>query len=146
MSNLSQMPKHFMKKVQESIKSHATQSQRIPPSGTPVKAESNDLPSSRIRFFNDTVKNEPHSPSSNTSRNLSNLEDMCRNEEYVQIAFLKSRFVEITHIFLSFPKSHIDGYAYIIELSPEILNEKAILSLRDALSIFIDWGRRTQAL
>ena len=143
-----QMPKYSMNKVQESIEgrtsrvltsttlSKVLQSPRIPPSGTPVKSE----PSSRIHFFNTSVKKELDSPSSHTSRDLSDLEDICRNEEYVQIAFLKSHFIEFTHIFPSFPKTHIDGFTYVIELSPEILNEQALLSLRDALQYSLTGG------
>jgi len=142
-----------MDKIREASKSHAkmsidstplqtSESQRIPPSGTPVKSEHDDIPISNNRFINHfNIKSESNSPLSHaSSRNLSDLEDICPNEESIQIAFLKPRFSEFTHIVPSFPKTHPDGYAYIIELSPEILNEKAILSFRDALQYSLTGG------
>jgi len=157
MPSPSQLPKYFMKKVQESIKSHSKGSiltkdllsPRIPPSGTQIKLEVSGLSLSQIRLFSNSVKKEPASPSSpslssssHTSSNPSDLEDIAHKEEYIQIGFLKPRFAEFTYIFPSFPKTHPDGYAYIIELSPEVLNEKAILSLRNALQYSLTGGGR----
>jgi hypothetical protein len=126
------MPKYLMEKVtgaQKALKSSNTtttpikisQSPRIPPSGTSVKLN-------------------PDSPSSQSSLNLSELEASTKSEEYIQIAHLKPRFSEFTHVFPSFPKTHIDGFAYIIELSEEILNEKALQDLRDALQYSLTNG------
>jgi hypothetical protein len=156
MPSPSQMPKYFMDKVQKSIKSHSRvsttastpskapmQSPRIPPSGTPVKSELNKSPLPETRFLNHLVKDEPDPLSSHMDRDLSDLSDLekvSRGDDYIQIAFLKPRFVEFGHSFPAFPKTHIDGYAYVIELSPEILNEKALHSLRDALQYSLTGG------
>jgi hypothetical protein len=150
MPSASEMPKHFMKKVHESIERRRSQASlplsstskapeypRIPPSGTPVKSEPKDQPSSSSRT---TIKDEPDSPSSQTSRNLSDLEEMCRDEEYVQIAFLKPRFVEFSNTVPSFPKTHVDGYVHVIELASELVNEKALLSIRDGLQYSLTNG------
>jgi hypothetical protein len=40
---------------------------------------------------------------------------------------------EFTGIFPEFPKTHVNGYAYIIDLDERVLNEKAIADLRNAL-------------
>jgi hypothetical protein len=152
MPSPSEMPKHFIKKVHESIERRRSQaslpllsskvleSPRIPPSGTPVKSEQKEQLSSDIRSSRTTVKNEPDSPSSQISRHLSDLEEMCRDEEYVQIAFLKPRFVEFSNTVPSFPKTHVDGYAHVIELTRELLNEKALLSIRDGLQYSLTNG------
>jgi len=42
--------------------------------------------------------------------------------------------------FQLFQKTHVNGYAYIIELSDEILNEKALLNLHDALQYSLTNG------
>ena len=58
----------------------------------------------------------------------------------IQIAHLKAEFSEFTYVFPAFPKTHENGYAYIIELSTEILNEKSLLDLRDALQYSLTGG------
>ena len=40
---------------------------------------------------------------------------------------------EFTSIFPEFPKTHIKGYAYIIDLDEQLLNEKAIMDLKNNL-------------
>ena len=69
------------------------------------------------------------------------MENLCRNEKYMQITFLKPCFTEFMHIFSSFPKTDIYGYIYIIKLSAEILNEKALLRLQDALQYSLSGGQ-----
>ena len=59
---------------------------------------------------------------------------------------MKPRFFEFTHIFPPFPKTHKNGYAYIIELSNEVLNEKALVNLRDALQYSLTGGGGARVL
>ena len=126
------MPKYLIEKMTEAPKAlkpssttttpmKISQSLRISPLGTPVKLNSD-------------------SPLLQSSLNLPELESSTKSEEYIQIAHLRARFSEFTHIFPSFPKTHIDGFAYIIELSDEILNEKALHDLRDALQYSLTNG------
>jgi hypothetical protein len=61
-------------------------------------------------------------------------------EEGIRIAHLKPRFLEFTHVFPAFPKTHPEGYAYIIELSLEVLNEKSLVQLCDALQYSLMGG------
>lgn len=156
----SQLPKYLFEKIKLESKSHPTdftslanssttrqESPRIPPSGTPVKVEpkiefsgSFRTPSSR-----DSIKNEFNdTPSSHTGSGTQGLSDSeieaSQDEEFMQLAFLKCRFVEFTNTVPAFPKTHPDGYAYIIELSPKILNEKALLGLRDGLQYSLTNG------
>jgi hypothetical protein len=42
-------------------------------------------------------------------------------------------FHEFTNIFPEFPKTHMNGYAYIIHLDEQLLNEKAIRKLMAGL-------------
>jgi hypothetical protein len=147
----SEFPKYFMRKVAEraaaaktanvSTPRKAVHSPKIPPSGTPVKLESNILSSARIVPSGSPIKNEPDTLSSQSSdRDLSDLEEMCKNEEYIQIAHLKPQKKEFTHVFPAFPKTDINGYCYIIELHEEILNEKDLLHLRDGLQYSLTGG------
>ena len=118
----SELAEYLNKKIAKSRTSTSS-------SKTPTKV----LLSPRIPLSNTPVKHDPDIPVLNTSSELSKLENICKGEEYIQIAHLRPQFSEFTHIFPAFPKTHVNGYAYIIELSDEILNEKAITDLRDAL-------------
>jgi hypothetical protein len=40
---------------------------------------------------------------------------------------------EFTNIYPEFPNTHVNGYAYIIELDEQLLNEKAIMELKSNL-------------
>jgi hypothetical protein len=117
-------------------------SPKIPPSGTSVKREF------------ETFKHKPRVPplkremldtSSDTSHdsddsNSKDSKESSKDEEYIQIAHLKVQSLEFTYVFPAFPTTHAKGYAYIIELSDEILNEKALLNLRDALQYSLTNG------
>jgi len=124
----------------------AVHSPKIPPSGTPVKRVESNVPSSAriVTFGSPAIKDEPgdtlSSQSSDSDPNLSDLEEMSKNDEYIQIAHLKPRKKEFTHVFPAFPKTDADGYAYIIELNDEILNDKALLNLRDGLQYSLTGG------
>jgi hypothetical protein len=114
---------------------------------TPRKAvvESNVPSSARILTFGSpAIKDEPgdtlSSQSSDLDPNLSDLEEMYQNDEYIQIAHLKPRKKEFTHVFPAFPKTDADGYAYIIELNDGILNDKDLLNLRDGLQYSLTGG------
>jgi hypothetical protein len=127
----SELPAYLAKKRAEfkdsSKKQHPTtpakvlHSPRIPPSGTPIKQD------------HDTS-------SSDSDLDLSDLEEKVKGNDYVQIAHLKPQSAEFTHIFPAFPKSDVNGYAYVIELPKEVLNEKALQDLRDALQYSLTNG------
>lgn len=150
----SQLLQCYMNKVQQSHSKIATssisikslQSPRIPPSGTPIKSELHELSTSRIRSFGTFVKpkSEYHSSSpsisSQTDMKLSDNEGIMQADEFIRIGFLKTRFIEFTNIFPPFPKTDVNEYAYVIELSPTILNEDAILKLRNALQYSLTGG------
>jgi hypothetical protein len=123
---------------------NAVHSPKIPPSGTPVKRLESNVPSSAriITFDSPAIKDEPGDTLSSQSsdRDLSDLEEMSKNDEYIQIAHLKPRKKEFTHVFPAFPKTDADGYAYIIELNDDILNDKALLNLRDGLQYSLTGG------
>lgn len=122
-----------------------TPSQRIPPSGTPVKHDP-DTPASsasvkRIITRTTTVSAHEEASTKSSSSDSEFEETMdVKGQTKIQIAHLKAEFSEFTHVFPAFPKTHENGYAYIIELSPEILNEKALLDLRDALQYSLTGG------
>ena len=65
---------------------------------------------------------------------------MCKNEDYIQIAHFKPQKKEFTHVFPAFPKTHVNGYAYIIELNDEILNDKDLFNLQDGLQYSLTGG------
>jgi len=145
------MSSYFVRKVAESTaaakelnsvpSTKAVHLSKISPLGTPVKIESNIQSSLRITPTNfGLVKDEPDTPSSSISRDFSDLEEIYQDEEYIQIAHLKSQFKEFTHVFPAFPKTHVNGFANIIELSEEILNDKALLNLRDSLQYSLTGG------
>jgi hypothetical protein len=54
--------------------------------------------------------------------------------------------LEFTYIFPAFPKTHPNGYAYLIDLSNKVLNEQALIVLRDALQYSLTGGRGAQVL
>lgn len=122
--------------------SECQESPRIPPSGTPVKSENkNASMPTHLPLQCCPLKNELDTLSSDTTRGLTDSEiEPNEDEEFIRLAFLKCRFVEFTNTVPAFPKTHPDGYAYIIELSPEILNEKALLGLRDGLQYSLTNG------
>jgi len=117
-----EIPTYFMKKVTEfqakgkskalipstAIKK-AFHSPKIPPSGTSIKHEFNILSLSQISTQRTSVKNEPNTLSaadlSHTSYNLSDSEEICKAEEYIQIAHLKPQFAEFTYVFSAFSKN-----------------------------------------
>jgi hypothetical protein len=125
----TQLPAYFMKKVAESMKKHTAplpttskkemQSPKIPPSGTPVKMDPDLLSTASSDEFSEPEKIKP---------------------DYIQIAHLKPRKWEYTNIFPAFPKTDIDGYAYIIELDDKVLNEKSLKDLRDNLQYSLTGG------
>jgi hypothetical protein len=149
--SLSEMSQYFTKKVAESTTTvkvlktstptKLVHSPKIPPSGTPIKFEPDILSSTRSLLFNSSVvKEELGTPSSHTSHELSDWEETCEDDEYIQIAHLKFQKKEFTHIFPAFPKTHVNSYAYIIELDDEILNNKDLLKLRDGLQYSLTGG------
>ena len=105
-------------------------------SATPVKV----LLSPRIPASGTPIKQHLDITSSDSNVKLSDLEEKAQGPDYIQIGHLKPQIAEFTHIFPAFPKSHIDGYAYIIELPEEVLNEKALQNLRDALQYSLTNG------
>ena len=117
-----------------------------PKSGTQVKLEH-----STIKYDLNAKPNvksdldEELTSSSYESDGESGERDQCI-EEPLQIAHLKPHFSEFTHIFPSFPKTHKNSFAYIIELSDEIINEKALVDLRDALQYFLTSGGGARVL
>jgi hypothetical protein len=142
---------------------------RIPPSGTPVKHERQIPPfGTPIKLKRSTIKLNPdskttiklnldsktnvkpdpdeESTSSGCEFNGESGEGDQGIEDPLQIAHLKPQFSEFTHIFPSFPKTHKNGYIYIIELSNEILNEKALVDLRDALQYSLTGGGGARVL
>jgi hypothetical protein len=158
----SELPQYFWKKVAESqkassLKRSTTSKRRIPPSGTPVKHR---IPSFQtpIKLKRSIIKLDPDTKpdvepdpdeDSNPSSPESDGEPGERDqhiEEPLQIAHLKPQFSEFTHLFPSFPKTHKNGYTYIIELSNEVLNEKALVDLRDALQYSLTGGRGARVL
>jgi hypothetical protein len=162
----SKLPQYFWKKVAESQKASSssnistTVTRRIPPgTPTPVKQErripssgtSVTLEPSTIKPDPDSktnVKPDPHEDSASSGCESEGKPDDGDQsiEEPLQIAHLKPQFSEFTHSFPSFPKTHKNGYAYIIELSDEILNEKALLDLRDALQYSLTGGGGARVL
>ena len=171
LSELSQYFWHKVSKSQKASKSSKASKdsttptkvlplRRIPLFGTPVKLEASTLrlgtstikrdPKPKIKLDSDVTKPKvktdlnASSSSCESSCELGKM-DQCV-EEGIQIAHLKPRFSEFTHIFPAFPKTHSDGYAYIIELSSEILNEKSLLDLRDALQYSLTGGGGNRVL
>lgn len=147
---------------------------RIPPSGTPVKLEAStsstrisikhesdalkpskssksklktDLDSKSKSKSKSNVKPDPNK-SSASSGSESDLDPGSGQgiEETIQIAHLKIRFLEFTYLFPAFPKTHPNGYAYIIDLSHEVLNEQALIVLRDALQYSLTGGGGARVL
>jgi hypothetical protein len=157
----SELPRYFWNKVSESQNASKNSKaskglttpakvlspRQIPPSGTPVKLEASTLRhESSIKRHPDFSKakvkldpNESSESSDGESNRKSDEIDLCI-EEGIRIAHLKPQFSEFTHLFPAFPKTHPNGYAYIIELSPEVLNEKALVDLRDALQYSLTGG------
>jgi hypothetical protein len=147
----SEFPKYFMRKVAKhaataqtanvSTPRKAVHSPKTPPLGTSVKLKSNILSSAQIVPSSSLIKDEPDTLSSQSSdHSFSDLEEVCKNEEYIQIAHLKPQKKEFTHVFPAFPKTHVNGYAYIIELNDEILNDKDLLNLRNGLQYSLTGG------
>ena len=144
----SELPYYFWNKVAESQKASLSKSPT-----TPIK----ELTPWRIPLSGILVKHEPQIPSLGTSVKLeysmvkhdpdlkSNVKPADKSisldcesdgepgkgnqciEESLQIVYLKPQFTEFIHIFPSFLKTHKNGCTYIIELSNEILNEKALV-------------------
>jgi hypothetical protein len=147
----SELPKYFIRKnaeraaaaqtVNVSTARKAVHLPKILPSGTPIKLESNILSSAQIVPTSSPIKDEPDTQSSQSSdHDLSDLEEMCKNEEHIQIAHLKLQKKEFTHVFPAFPKTHVNGYAYIIKLNDKILNDKDLLNLQDGLQYSLTRG------
>jgi hypothetical protein len=166
----SKLPQYFWNKVSKSRKaSKSSKPRRIPPSGTPVKLRPSTLsPGISIKWESDSSKSkvktnpdlksklkvDPHQSSASSgcesdpdhkSSEMNQEMDQCI-EETIQIAHLKPQFSEFTYLFPAFPKTHPNGYAYIIELSPEVLNENALVDLRDALQYSLTGGGGTRVL
>jgi hypothetical protein len=154
----SEMLKSLMKKAVEyhttatsttkastiSMPKKTVHSPKIPLSGISVKSKLDSRLSS-IQITQSSgfqqVKDESDTLSTQSSSyELSDLEDNYKDDDYIQIAHLKLQKKEFTHVFPAFPKSHIDGYAYIIELNDEILNDKDLLNLRDGLQYSLTGG------
>jgi hypothetical protein len=127
----SELPKYLTKMAAEfkesSKKAHPT-------------TLANVLHSPQIPLAKIPIKQDLDTSSFSSDSALSDLEETEQDNEYVQIAHLKAQMAEFTHIFPAFPKSHINGYAYIIELPEEVLNEKALQDLRDALQYSLTNG------
>lgn len=149
-------PSKFFEHLSHKISEHCNAKRepisppRIPPSGTPVKQTPRGSDSSPLKtdIHSLTVKSEFEldyeatiSSSESEFQTEHNNEILSQSlEEGIQIAHLKPQRLEFTHVFPAFPKTHPNGYAYIIELSPELLNEKSILQLRDALQYSLTGG------
>jgi hypothetical protein len=126
----TKLPSYFMKKVAESMKMATAlscttlkkefQSPKISPSGTPIKIDA-DMSSTEL------------------SDEFSKPEQIKPND-YIQIAHLKAQSWEYTNIFSAFPKTHIEGHTYIIELNDKVLNEKSLKDLRDNLQYSLTGG------
>jgi hypothetical protein len=119
---------------------------RIPSFGTLVKLERSITKLDRNSKTNLKLEPDDESTSSGCEFDNESGEGNQSIEEPLQIAHLKPQFSEFTHIFPSFPKTHKNGYAYIIELSNEILNEKALVDLRDALQYSLTGGGGARVL
>lgn len=52
----------------------------------------------------------------------------------------KPKFVEFTNIFPPFPKSHVDGFATVVELDDTMLNQTTVGKLRDTLQYSLRGG------
>lgn len=59
---------------------------------------------------------------------------------YPSFGKLKPKFIEFTGIFPQFPKTHPDGYAYVIDLPLKTLNEASIKHLRESLQYSMTGG------
>lgn len=153
----SELPQYFCNKVlklQASSSFKLSPLQRTRPSETSVKCERINYEPGTVKLEYSTVKHnrriQPNIIQEPTSSDYESddkpIEQNQHLEEPLQIAHLKPRFFEFTHIFPPFPKTHKNGYAYIIELSDEVLNEKALVNLRDALQYSLTGGGGARVL
>ena len=100
----------------------------------------------KVQLLKCNSNSDVSSDDDNQVSDHSHFNDDQSDEEFIQIGSHKSRYKEFTHIFPAFPKTNQDGYTYIIELSDEILNETALLKLRDALQYSLTGGGGARVL